>query len=204
MLITHEDLLCTTPTYTVRQLEEIRKNLQEKGCAWPLMKWRDFLADDFCIYKICSEEGIRYSTEDLWCEKATEVIPTVICKMLRRGNLTPFQRCEILSKNRKWLGLSYTNLAKLAGVSQEDFDEAEQLIFLEDEESLEQAIENRIPIHRIFQNLMDRCDLEELRNDLRVFLNNFNERDKKSYVLGELRKLAIKHEAISASRSRRK
>ncbi|MBR1437609.1 MAG: hypothetical protein IJ587_03645, partial [Synergistaceae bacterium] len=99
--------------------------------------------------------------------------------------------CELLLNNKKHF--SSVDLAVLAGVTQEDFILAEQLIFLEDEESLIQAIENRLPIRKIFQNLMDRCDLEELRNDLRVFLNNFYPKDKKSWVVSELRKLMIKH-----------
>ena len=201
MLMTYDDFSRTTPMYTNRQLDELRKKLRAEGCTWPLMKWRGFLADDSRIYNICEEENIPYSTQELLSTTVPEAIRTIIYTMLSRGKLTPFQRCEILLNNKKHF--SSVDLAVLAGVTQEDFILAEQLIFLEDEESLIQAIENRLPIRKIFQNLMDRCDLEELRNDLRVFLNNFYPKDKKSWVVSELRKLMIKHEIFSEKEERR-
>lgn len=201
MLMTYEDFVGTTPTYTVRQLDELRKKLRSEGCPWPLMKWRGFLADDARLYNICEEENIPYSTQEMLSASVPEAIRMIIYTMFSRGRLTPFQRCEILLNNRRYFDC--VDLAVLAGVTQEDFILTEQLIYLEDEESLVQAIENRLPISKIFQNLMDRCDLEELRNDLRVFLNNFYPKDKKSWVLSELRKLMIKHEVISEKEGRR-
>ena len=92
------------------------------------MKWRDFLADDVHVYETCSAEDINYSTEELTCQNVAEAIPLVIYKMLSRGTLTPFQRYELLIRNREYLGS--TDLSRLAGVSEEDFDAAEQLLFL--------------------------------------------------------------------------
>ena len=139
MLMTYDDFSRTTPMYTTRQLDELRKKLRSEGCPWPLMKWRGFLADDARLYNICEEENIPYSTQEILSTTVPEAIRMIIYTTFSRGSLTPFQRCEILLNNKKYF--DHVDLAVFAGVTQEDFILVEQLIFLEDEESLVQAIE---------------------------------------------------------------
>ncbi len=83
------------PPLSQEEFKQLESNVIADGCRDALVTWQDTLIDGHNRFKICTEHGITYKTEDKQFDSRNDAIYWIIKNQFGRRNLLPFQRSEL-------------------------------------------------------------------------------------------------------------
>ena len=188
-----------TPPRTERQLENRKDFLLKCGRISPFYTWQGILADDYDDYTICKKCNIPFKVVEMGATSKDEVVSEIVYMQLNIGGLSPIQRCEILLRNQKalkatagWRGYDFpADFPKIAGVSKEEFSDAESVIDFGYKVLLDAVRNEEMSISAAYDLMIERAEMEDLKHDLQMLINTIDGiYGVPKIVLPELQKLA--------------
>ena len=177
------ELQKVAPPLTSYELDLLTADLIEHGCKFPIITWNGVIVDGHNRYKICRENNIPFSTEDIDFEDTMAAKLWIVKNQLGRRNLHEFQRARMvlpleeeiktLAEKRRREAISSNNkgrstvttlspsrktrdiLAELAGVSEGTLSKVKIILENADEDLVKQLESGQIKIHTAYKQVIE-------------------------------------------------
>ena len=204
------------PPLSKEEFDQLEENIKQDGIRDTLQTWKGILIDGHNRYKIATEWGLTYWTEEITLPDREAVRAWIIHNQLGRRNIEPFVRIELIkklnvkdaiskqAKERQVLGgkekvvqnsaqaKTRDELAKMAGVSHDTFSKGEYLLAHADEPTKERLRNGEQSINSAYVETRDR-ERKKLDLSAKASLEEAKERhedfrDKKTVSIEEAQK----------------
>jgi len=154
------------------EMEMLEASLLKDGCLEPILVWGDAIIDGHARYSLCHKHDIPFAIHPMRFADKDEAILWAARHQMAQRNLSPFQRCELVAHlepkirgealKRRSFGKSLPEAAKgktreimarMAGVSQGNWDKVKYILEKADGEIKRRLREGEISINRVYITL---------------------------------------------------